>query len=78
MKITKYIEIAQEVEVDISADDLIIILEETGSVVHLLRQLNEIGAFIRDVPKRLVDQLKPMEKEMIYNFFIDQMERYKP
>ena len=69
MKIVKYINIEQEVELHLSAEDICLILEETGCPRDVLVALNIIYTYL--------DRLKTAQKVIITDLFLKQAKRFK-
>lgn len=66
-----------EFEVELSAGDIRVALEESGTGEQLMYNLNSVANFLKGVPDNLIAKMKPKTKEVIEAFFINQAARYK-
>ena len=60
MRIHKFIDISQEIEIELSSEDICLILEEDPeSVVTILRNLNSVATFLKGIPaSRIIEMTK--------------------
>ncbi len=77
MKISKYVCIDTEVDINISGDDLEVLLNENLDTERLLFSLNSIAQFLNAVSKEKIDLLDDFHKKAVYEFFIKQADRFK-
>lgn len=77
MKIVKYINIEQEVELHLSPEDICLILKEAGSPRDVLVGLNTISTYLEGIPNSLISQLKTEQKVIITDLFLKQAKRFK-
>ena len=76
MRINKYIEFAQEVEIDLDSEDISVIYSENdGSVGEWLGQVNSIATFLIGTPTKTLEQLTTKQAEACSNFLREQAER---
>lgn len=79
MKVYKWIETSQEVEIDISSEDVhAIFTEPTASIREVLYQFNCIAAFLNGLPDKRIAEMNKKQREVVSKFLIEQSERIKP
>ena len=78
MKVTKWIEIEQEVEIDISAEDIRLILEDDGELREVLRNISRAATYLKAIPDKMIDEMNPAQKETIAKFLTGLIERLRP
>lgn len=77
MKITRYVECAQDVEIYITLDDIITALgEATDTLPQVLRGLNSYVPFLRAIPDSLIASMTPGQRTLIHGFLQTQAARY--
>ena len=79
MKVYKWVETAQEVEIELSSEDVhAIFTEPTASIRDVLYQFNSIAVFLKGLPKATIDELTDGQREVISNFLVESAEKIKP
>lgn len=80
MKITKYITVETEVEVDVSTQDIAQHLDYIDCwddrVAAVLKWLNSIARVFRAIPDAEIVQMTPAQKKLIGEFLKEQAERF--
>ena len=77
MRIDKYIDFSQEVEIELSSEDIYLILEEDAeSVPVVLRCLNSVATFLKGVPEARIAEMTNEQKTIIRDFLSEQSGRY--
>jgi hypothetical protein len=89
MKIRKWIDASQEIEVDIGADDIRAALAEACGVVNrtrpgdgpsrqdILIALNNIGAFLRAITDNQISMLTFGQRSTVWKFLREHSERFQ-
>jgi hypothetical protein len=67
-----------EVEVELTTEDIRLILEESGSQYVVLANLSRIVEFIDALSDDLINSLKDSTREKVAEFFIKTADRFKP
>jgi len=75
MKITKWIDYSQEVEIEIGAEDISVIFSDDPDIKEWLYQINSIASFLTGTPTNVLEQLTPKQAQIIGQYFKDQGER---
>jgi len=79
MKVTKFIDIQQEIEVEISAEDVVsAISEDPNSKITCMTGINNVSKFLTAVPESVINEMHNSTKKIIYDYFIEQANRFKP
>lgn len=77
MKIEKVVEIAAEVEVHVSVEDIACaIAEETDCLPHVLRGINNAHSFMKAIPDSMIGQMNEKQKRTIYDAMLLQVQRF--
>lgn len=77
MKIPKMVSIDTEVMVNVSADDIRVILNEpTDSVNAFLVALNDCATVIKGCPDEVMQKLNEPQRKVISGFFTEQARRF--
>jgi len=77
MKITKYVCFDQEVEVDITVEEITqAINEEPDCMKNILYGLNNIGVFLKAIPDSSILKLTDSQRKMIREFITEQVARF--
>lgn len=84
MKITKWVDMSQEVEVEIGIDDVRAALAESFAEVAkdfsgtaaMLLAFNRIGTFLRAVTSEHINMLEAHQRQTIGNFLAEQAKRF--
>ena len=77
MKVYKYIEISQEVEIDLSSEDIKTIFDSDGdSLDDILRGLNGLACFLRGVSESKIAEMTQGQREVVGKFLSIEAERY--
>ncbi|KKL45017.1 hypothetical protein LCGC14_2359870 [marine sediment metagenome] len=78
MRIDKFIDFSQEVEIELSSDDISLILrEDPESLNAILSNLNSVATFLKGVPSERIGELSDWQREVIAAFLTSQANRYK-
>ena len=78
MKVTTFISIEQEVEVDISTEQIInALLADTDSLHTCLQGINNLSKFLRAIPASILHEMKPGSRALIASFFATQATRFE-
>lgn len=81
MKIEKFIELSDHVEIELSKEDIqIFFLDDEDyqdKAAILLNNVNSIASFLNAVPGKIIKELTEQQKEVISDFFTEQAERFK-
>lgn len=79
MRIRKFIDIQQEIEIDLSAEDIMLVLDRDGdSERHMLRCLNEVACFLNAISDKQIKSMNASQKKAIHEFLFSQSMRYAP
>ena len=81
MRIEKYIDISQTVDIDLSIEDLVLIFDEEIDIEnqrHILRQISSAFTFFKALPDKFINGLNNEQKKITYSAFSDIVERFKP
>ncbi|HEA68602.1 MAG TPA: hypothetical protein ENI07_17525 [Desulfobacterales bacterium] len=77
MKIDKYIDFSQEIEIELSSEDIYLILsEDAESVPVVLQCLNSVASFLKGVPEARIAEMTNEQKTIIRDFLSEQSGRY--
>ena len=77
MKIRKYVEFADEIQIDISAEEIRdALLEDPENKNTVMIALNRISQFLKAVPDSIVDQFNDYQRVLIRNAFNDFARRF--
>jgi hypothetical protein len=79
MKIKKFVEFEQEVEIDISTDDITEILSGKRDFIdqdEALRFFGDIAKCFNAVPDEVISGINPQAKATIANYLLKQAERF--
>lgn len=88
MRVTKWVDMGAEVEVEIGADDIGIALSEAFSAANqqlekavnihdVLRAINNIAGFLKGISDENIGRFNDKQREFISNCLIEQGERFK-
>lgn len=77
MKIEKWVEFGQEIEIDINAEDISLILGESGTPKDVMWEINKIANYMKGIPEKLINELPDTTREVIKTFFKEQAKRFK-
>jgi hypothetical protein len=79
VKVKKWIEAQAEVEVHVSAEDIIAMFAESPTEKkQLLAGLNSVATFLRGIPESIIAELNRHQRLVITQFFAEQLRRYTP
>ena len=91
MKVSKWVDMGQEVDVEIGADDIRCALAEAFAVAtedrlgeegpnrnDVMYALNSIGAFLKGLTDEQIALLSPAQHRIIGEFLYDQSKRFWP
>ena len=69
MKIEKFVRIEDTVEIELTAEDISLILEESETLSGLLFNFNHILQFLKAVPDKLIKELSDEHRKIITKAF---------
>ncbi len=69
MRIPKWVEFSKEIEIDLTSEDINVILEESETLRGLLYNINTILQFLKGVPDKLIDEFNDGHRKIIINAF---------
>ena len=81
MKILKWIEHQEEIEIDISHEDISILWREAYSEAPkdveqaILSNLNSIAGFLKDIPDEVIDGFSDSTRKIVATFLKEQGQR---
>lgn len=89
MRVTKWVDMGAEVEIQIGADDIRSALneafncanqrlEEAVNIHDVLRAMNDIAGFVRGISDENIARLADKQRQSIGEFFRDQARRFLP
>jgi hypothetical protein len=77
MKITKYVCFDQEVDIDITVEEITrSIYEEPDCMKNVLYGLNNIGVFLKAIPDSAIQKLTEGQRKIIREFITEQIARF--
>lgn len=80
MKIEKFVEISDNLEIDIDADDIRACLRESindaDTKATVLNTLNNIAQFINGIPDELLNEITDKQKQIVYEFMVNAANRF--
>jgi basic membrane lipoprotein Med (substrate-binding protein (PBP1-ABC) superfamily) len=77
LKITKYVCFDQEVEIDITVEEITkAIYEDPDCMKNVLYGLNNIGVFLRAIPDSAISKLNESQRKIIREFITEQVARF--
>jgi hypothetical protein len=77
MKIYKWVEFEKELEVDVSLEEIVDAISEETDNVHLcIKGINNVVRFLKAIPDDIVAEMTDSQRQLIYNFFVEQSIRY--
>ncbi len=77
MRISKYIEFCQEVEIDLSSDDITEIIDrDSDSLQNVLWGLNSIATFLKGISDSKMAEMSPEQRKYVRDFLLTEAERY--
>ncbi len=79
LKIYKTVSIEQEVEVDITTEEIskALHVEDPQSLSHALVMLNDVAKVLNGIPDDIIKQMHASQRKVIADFLRAQLERYK-
>ncbi len=78
MKITKYVCVDTEIEVDINVEDFLASISgSTDNAFTAIEALNRIASVLKGISKEIIQSLKAEQRKLIFEFLSDQAQRYK-
>ena len=77
MRINKYIDIRQEIEIELTVEDITLTLENSGEGLSAtLRELNDVVVFLKGIPHSIIVEMSNEQKEVISTFLSEQANRF--
>ena len=78
MRIEKWINIDQAVEIDLSSEDIQLIFSgDRDATTAIMSGINSIACFMKGIPDEKISEMPPKTKEVIFNFLLEQAGRYR-
>lgn len=83
MRITYWLEVQKEIEIDLSAEDISILYRDAYSEdpkalqKEVLYNLNSVASFLRGVSDEIIGDLSDGQKKIISNFLKEQGARFE-
>lgn len=78
MRVTTYVDIQKEIEVDIDVGDFISSIRESSDTrAEMLRGLQQVADFLKGVPDDIIAELSDAQKEIVAGFLAEQKARYE-
>jgi len=77
MRIEKWIDIAQEIEIDLSAEDIKFVFSQAEGVAELLYNFSQIETFLKAIPQEKMDDIKPEHRSRFSKFLFEQRQRFE-
>jgi hypothetical protein len=78
MKIKTWIEIGQDVEIDIGPEDILAVYSEGDTLPYILYNLSRIDEFLRGVSDERIAEMTPGQREIISGRLGTQAQRFDP
>ena len=80
MIITKWIEYQKEIEISLSAEDIVLIFQENKDDEHnqtiMLSNINSLAGFLKGLPDEMIEGLSDSLRKTISEFLMDQFKRF--
>ncbi len=77
MKISKYIDIQQEIEVDVTSEEIAQAFDESpDSFRHALSGINNCARFVKAITPEMIAQMNEASRKVIADFFAEQAARF--
>jgi len=78
MKIEKYIEISEYMEIDVTSEDIQIVFDgDHDNVNHIMIQINSFFQFMKWVSEQKINQMTNEQHGVIHRFFKEQAGRFQ-
>jgi hypothetical protein len=79
MKVKTFVQIEQEVEVDVTMDDIrAAMVDEIGTVSAALQLVNRCATSLKAVSDDMIGEMNNAQRELVANFMREQANRYMP
>jgi len=75
MRIEKFVEFSQEIEIELTSEDIRLILEESETLRGLLSNISIIMRFLKVIPDKLIKELSSEHKKIILTAFQETMDK---
>ena len=77
MRIDKHIDFSQEVEIELSHEDIHLILEESPESMNtVLSCLSSVATFLKGVPESKISEMNDGQRKIIRDFLSSESGRY--
>ena len=77
MRISKWVQFDQDVEIDLSAEDIQTIFDnDESSLAYVLYGLNNVACFLKGVSDQKIGEMSEAQRKEVVNFLSTQAERY--
>lgn len=77
MKVYKSVTVETEVEIDLTSEDINVIMEEYENLRGLLHNLNTLGQFLKAIPDRLIVETNATQQKIIVTFLRESADRFE-
>lgn len=77
MKITKFIDFSQEVDIELDSEDIRLILSEEINTYWLYHNFNDILTFMEGLPDKRIEEIPKDIRNKIVAKLSEQLERFK-
>jgi hypothetical protein len=78
MKVYKYVSVEQDVEIDISASDIRLVLEdEPNCLYQVLKDISVAWKYLQAIPEKYINEMSDAQKLTITDGFKRALERYE-
>ena len=79
MIIHKWVEFAEEIEINISVEDITLILESSGDDDFrlILEDMSKAIIYLKAIPQKVIDKMSLSQKETVLTFLTSIMEHIK-
>lgn len=78
MRIKKWVKFEDEIDIELSADEIHMLLCESDEPINvILGQMNNIAKFLKGIPEKTIIELTDAQREVIGNFWAEQSLRFK-
>ena len=78
MRIKKWIDIEQEIDVDISVEDITVALaEDPDTTTRIMNGLNQAAEFMKGISDEMIGEMRVAQRIIIGQFLEKQADRYK-
>ena len=77
MRIEKWINIDQEIEIELSSEDILLTFDnDAESLPSVLRGLNDVATFLKGVSDSKIIEMSSGQRKIIMDFLLTEAKRY--